>query len=465
MYKSMLKIVAFILFFFGVQLKTNAQKIIANIDVEGNVKTKSYIILRELPYHAGQIISADSIAYYNKIAKQQLFNTALFTDVQVTANESDSVSLNIKIVVKERWYFFPIPYFRWVDRNFSEWWITRNRSLDRVNYGINLRQSNTTGNNDKLTLGLITGYTQQAVVRYQFPFIDKKLKFGLGFGGQYFTQKELNTSTYKDKQIFTRTIDEISKGYRVNVNLSYRPNLFDRFNLQVGFGNSTISDSAMLVQPKYFASHKKSLSYTDLTASFSNIRFDYNAYPTEGNSNEVAIYQRLSSGSNLSSFQIRKIHAHRFSKSAFYLLETNSLFKILSNQNYLDNKLLGYGNLQMNGFEYYVVDGNAGSIAKAEIHHLLGTYTLPRKYGIALLDKVNNKLPVIYYHFWLRAFTNLGYVYSERPSNTSKLSNTLLRTFGVGLDIISIYDLVIKIDYSVNQLGDKGLYLQGGINF
>ncbi|MEY4051830.1 MAG: hypothetical protein RIR64_815, partial [Bacteroidota bacterium] len=28
-----------------------------------------------------------------------------------------------------------------------------------------------------------------------------------------------------------------------------------------------------------------------------------------------------------------------------------------------------------------------------------------------------------------------------------------------------VYDLVIKIDYSVNQLGDKGVYLHGGINF
>ncbi len=124
MYKLMLKTAAFILFFFVVQLKTSAQKIIASIDIEGNAKTKSYIILRELPYHAGQIISADSIPYYNKIAKQQLVNTFLFTDIQLAANEIDSTRLNIKIVVKERWYFFPIPYFRWVDRNFSEWWNT-----------------------------------------------------------------------------------------------------------------------------------------------------------------------------------------------------------------------------------------------------------------------------------------------------------------------------------------------------
>jgi hypothetical protein len=56
-------------------------------------------------------------------------------------------------------------------------------------------------------------------------------------------------------------------------------------------------------------------------------------------------------------------------------------------------------------------------------------------------------------------------VYSEKPLNSNKLSNTLLRTAGIGLDIISIYDFVFKIDYSVNQLGDKGLYLHGGINF
>ena len=68
-------------------------------------------------------------------------------------------------------------------------------------------------------------------------------------------------------------------------------------------------------------------------------------------------------------------------------------------------------------------------------------------------------------YFWLKLFTQLGYVYSEKPMNANKLSNTLLRTAGIGVDIISIYDFVFKIDYSVNQLGDKGLYLHGGINF
>jgi hypothetical protein len=146
-------------------------------------------------------------------------------------------------------------------------------------------------------------------------------------------------------------------------------------------------------------------------------------------------------------------------------LENNTQAKILSNQNYIDNKLMGYGTMQMSGLEYYVIDGNVGTFVKAEAHYLLGGFSLPKNIGIGIVDKVNKRLPDIKYKFWLKAFTNLGYVYSERPVNGSKLSNTLLRTAGVGLDIISIYDLVIKIDYSMNQLGDKGVYLHGGINF
>jgi outer membrane protein assembly factor BamA len=465
MYKIVASIFVSTLFLIGIQFKANAQYRIAQIDIEGNVKTKAYIILRELPYHVGSIVAKDSLTLLNKLAQEQLINTSLFNDATITASQPDSASIKIKIKLTERWYFFPLPYFRWVDRNFSEWWNEQHHSLDRVNYGINIRQSNVTGNNDRLTLGLITGYTQQAVARYQFPYLDKKLKFGMGLGWQYFTQKELNTSTYFDKQVFTKTNADIQNGYRANLNFFYRPNLFERITMQAGYGNSSISDSALLVQPNYFPNHRKSLTYADFGITFSKTKFDYNAYPTQGNSTDIGIFQRFSGSTNLSSFQIRQVYAHRLNRHNFYLIESNSLAKFMANQNYMDSRLMGYGNMQMNGFEYYVIDGNAGSIAKAEWHHLLGSYTLPKKTGFSITDKLNKHLPDIKYHFWLKAFTNMGYAYSEHPVNSSKLSNTLLRSAGIGLDIISVYDLVIKIDYSVNQLGDKGVYLHGGINF
>lgn len=453
--KYQLFFIASFLFFSNL---VSAQIKITAIQIEGNRRTKPYIILRELPYHEGDIIPKDSLAILDTISQQQLFNTALFEQVTVNAEKLDSFQVVIKIQVRERWYLFPIPYFRWVDRNFNQWWNEQNRSLDRVNYGLNLSQSNVTGNNDKLNAAFIAGYTQQSSLRYQIPFIDKKLRYGLALGWQNAIQKEINIATKLDKQFFYKTKNIIQEGYRTNASLLYRPNLFERYSFQVGMGRNEISDSALLYQPNYLPSHQKTFSYLDAALSFSRIRFDYNAYPTKGQSTDFILYQRFSKNSNLSSIQFRKIWARPFSKSNFIFIQSNNLVKFLSNQNYIDNKLLGYGNLQMNGLDYYVVDGNAASIFKASFHHALGSYSLKNK----LIPK---RIPIIKYQFWLKAFTQLGYVYSEKPANGNRLNNTLLRTAGIGLDIVGIYDFVLKIDYSLNQLGDKGLYLHTGFNF
>jgi outer membrane protein assembly factor BamA len=447
--------IAFFLFFSNL---VSAQIKITSIQIEGNRRTKPYIILRELPYHEGDIIPKDSIAIADTISQQQLFNTALFEQVTVHSAYLDSAQVAITIQVRERWYLFPIPYFKWVDRNFNQWWNEQNRSLDRVNYGLNLRQGNVTGNNDKLNAAFVTGYTHQSNFRYQIPFIDKKLRYGLAFGWQNATQKEINIATKLDKQVFYKTQDIIQEGYRANASLLYRPNLFERHSFQLGMGRNEISDSAFLYQANYLPSHQKTFSYVDAALSFSSIRFDYNAYPTKGQSTDFILYQRFSKNSNLSSVQFRKVLVRPFSKSNFVFLESNSIVKFLPNQNYIDNKLLGYGNLQMNGLDYYVVDGTAASILKASFHHALGAISLKNK----LTPK---RIPIIKYQFWLKAFSHLGYVYSEKPVNGNRLNNTLLRTAGIGLDIVGIYDFVLKIDYSLNQLGDKGLYLRTGFNF
>ena len=79
------------------------------------------------------------------------------------------------IDVKERWYIFPIPYFKPVDRNLSEW-VKQGYGFDRVNYGFKLSYYNFTGRNDKLKFWLITGYTKQIQFQYDLPYIDKSTK-------------------------------------------------------------------------------------------------------------------------------------------------------------------------------------------------------------------------------------------------------------------------------------------------
>ena len=66
----------FSILFFSANLK--AQVRINTIQVEGNKRTKNYILLRELPYHVGDQINKDSLNFLNTLSQQQLFNTSLF---------------------------------------------------------------------------------------------------------------------------------------------------------------------------------------------------------------------------------------------------------------------------------------------------------------------------------------------------------------------------------------------------
>ena len=124
---SILSFVFLIIFSFI----TKAQVHINSINIEGNQKTKKYIILRELPYHVGDNVNKDSLIFFNSLSQQQLYNTSLFLVANIRAEyplPMDSSIVNIHIQVQERWYFIPKPVFKWVDRNFSQWWNEQNHS-------------------------------------------------------------------------------------------------------------------------------------------------------------------------------------------------------------------------------------------------------------------------------------------------------------------------------------------------
>jgi hypothetical protein len=109
--------------------------VVGLIYIEGNKRTKSYIIKRELPFNTGDSIYLPDLVKGFEIGRQQLFNTGLFNEVIVALKAFRGYEVDIIIQVKERWYLFPLPYLRPVDRNLSEW-ARQGYGLDRINYGL-----------------------------------------------------------------------------------------------------------------------------------------------------------------------------------------------------------------------------------------------------------------------------------------------------------------------------------------
>ena len=70
-----------------------------------------------------------------------------------------------------------------------------------------------------------------------------------------------------------------------------------------------------------------------------------------------------------------------------------------------------------------------------------------------LNSKNYSKIPFTLY---AKIYGDAGYAYSKRQS---MLGNKLQYSGGFGLDIVTLYDIAIKIEFSVNRLGNGGIYL------
>lgn len=422
---------------------------IGSIILSGNKRTKNYIVFREVTLKEGQQISPQELTKMLELTRQQIMNTTLFVDVTVyVANLKNNIA-TVNVDVKERWYLFPLPYFKLVDRNFNQWWYDQKRSLDRVNYGLKFFHNNVSGRNDKLSLDLVNGYNQQVAFNYSQPFADKSLKHGFSVGFSYNQQREMNYKTINNKQAFIKLDGFVREATRIAASYSYRPDSKYRFYASITYARDNVKDTVLKLNPNYFPTLNNQLSFIAAATSFQYYAVDYIPFPKKGFMYEINLYNRgFSKTMNLLSFTVETTNAVSLTKNCFVQFHNLGILRFSDKQPFYNQGLLGYGDSYLRGLENYVVDGTAGFLSNTTLYHRLFKYTLKTP----LKSKSHDKIP---FTFYLKAFGDMGYVHNSN-ANANSFSNNFLRTAGIGIDIVSIYDFVFRIEYSFNQFGDKG---------
>ena len=64
-----------------------------------------------------------------------------------------------------------------------------------------------------------------------------------------------------------------------------------------------------------------------------------------------------------------------------------------------------------------------------------------------------------------KAFGDFGYAYKRPTPGTTFFNNKPLYTFGAGIDMLTIYDIVFKAEYSFNQRGESGFFFHTKSDF
>lgn len=433
--------------------------LVADIAITGNKKTKPYIIEREIPFKQGDYILKKDLEAKLLLAKQQIINTSLFVYVDVYVISQAGELVFIKVDVKERWYLFPLPYFKIVDRNFNQWWVKENHSLKRVNYGLKFMQNNFSGRNDVLNVFLISGYNHQVDLRYIQPFADRALKSGFDFRFSYSQQHEMNYGSLLSKQAFYKQEDSYTrKSLRVEAGYLYRPAVKTRHAFKISYVTEQVADSVVLLNPNYFLYGAKKVSFPEVSYTLQYFGVDNIAYPLNGVAADFYLLQRgFNKKMQMTQFEFHSSYSHPFIGKSNIQLQAAGLIRVPFNQPFYNQQLFGYGDMFLRGLEYYVVDGVAGGVVRATERKQVLSVTFKPK-----LKKKD--LAPIPFKFYLKAFADAGYGYSTSPGN-SILNNRFLHTWGLGLDVVSLYDAVFKFEYSINQFGQSGLFFHVQADF
>ena len=438
-----------------VGLKNNATIVeVGAISIEGNKKTKGYIILRELTFKKGDKIPLDELVKKFELARQQLMNTALFHSVLVAIKNVEGNIININIKVKERWYLFPLPFFNPVDRNLNQWIVEQNASLSRVNYGIRFLYSNATGRKDKIKVGFTNGYTKQISFSYDRPYIDKHLKWGARFSFNAGKNRETNYTTDLNKQVFYKDKDAY---LRNNVNgyaeFTYRNAINTRHSFVLGYNVEAVADTIVALNPAYFNGGRKRIEFPEFNYMLTYYNLDYIPYPTKGYALQV-IFKKKGFDKRMNLWQLTAHGSASWpvTPKSFFNLNVFGAIKVPFKQPYFNQRLLGYGEAFLQGYEYFVIDGVAAGFVKATMVRELFNFNIkvPAKKG-----KTPQQIP---FRILGKVYGNTGLVHHPLPANNF-LSNKMLYSGGFGIDIVTFYDVTFKIEYSFNAYGQNGLFL------
>ncbi len=432
---------------------------ISAINILGNRHTKTYIIQREIPFKVGDSLLRKNITATLLQARNQVYNTNLFTEVKFDSIPQEDSSLQINIVVRERWYIFPTPQFQLVDRSLNEWIKTYNADLNRVVYGLKFAHYNFSGRRDQLRIYLLNGYARNVSASYSAPYSNTKLTEGFGVAAGFTQNREVGYKlNYNNKILNYKKNGFVRNNFNAAVGYSIRKGFFKTTNFSVVINYLNIDDSIISSKynPGYFNSTNNKQLISDFGVGVSYINTDNNNYPQKGLIYSYGINKRglqftgsINSASLYGSFAKFYKHKHNF----FSIVQSSALIKLPFEQAFINRRAIGFGSLNLRGLEVYLIDGVAAGVAKYTLNKKVTEFKIPIPFKI-------KSLPYIPFKIFVKTYTDVGYSYLSKKYD-SRLNNKFLYTGGFGIDVVTFYDIVFKVEYSFNQLGEKGLFLRG----
>ena len=432
--------------------------VIRNIVLVGNIKTKSWVIERELSFKRGDSLSLPEFNKLLERSKNNLWNTSLFTSTDVRFTANDAHEADVFVVVSERWYVWPQLIFELAETNFNSWW--ENKDFSRINYGVRINHKNFRGRNEEFNVVLQFGFTELMALSYKVPYFNKSRTLGIAVAAAYGQNHEVNYISSQNRRLFFKDVNNIQQRFlRTGAELTFRPKIRSKHGFGFSYSQVDISDTVKALNPDYLPNDRTKETYLSAHYSYIMDHRDNKAYPLRGHYLKAAFSQfglgLLESDMNESWTELEMKKYFRLSDRWYFGAMARGQAYFTRLQPYYLRQGLGYTDkTTVRSYELYVIDAQQFAVGKAQIRYRFIS-TKPKDLEFIPL----NKFRKFYLNAYLGLFTDFGYAWDAYKYPLNSLANDIQNGNGISLDIHSVYDLVFRAEYSINKFGEHGLFL------
>lgn len=433
---------------------------ISEVRISGNRKTKDFTILRELPFRAGDVMPEDRLIHLLGVATENLNNVSLFNYVYVdympdSLDRTDCLSCVVTVRVEERWYYWPQVSLKLEDRNLSSW--LHERDFSRITIGWGMRVYNVFGMRHKITVSDYFGYEKGGRLSYSNIALDKERTQLLGFSMSALFNKSINTHSSGDRTIYVKTPESfLDRSADVTVSYSYRPGIRMMHSFDVGYKWVQLGDTVLALNRDYWGTDRLVNNTFLLSYKYSYEHRDYIVYPTKGYfigadvTGIAADRMRFFYGE----LNVRMQYYREFFPRWFWSSRLNAGSTFKNRRAYIYDRHVGYEEKYVTGYDYYVVDGQHHALLNSDLRFMV----MPKRVFNLWPRGSSAKFTKIHFTLYAKLVYDIGYVHNGYRREDNVLANTFLWGSGIGLDLVTYYDIVLNCSYAINKMGEGGFY-------
>ncbi len=438
----------------------SARVVIGNIILEGNQITKDKIVIRELVFREGDTLALKTLNEKLIQSRQNLLNRSIFNFVEMETlrrSELDICVVDIKIKLLERWYVWPMPILELADRNLNSWWETKD--FRRVNAGFFLTYNNFRGRLEQLKVLIRAGYNQNYYLEYEIPYLTHAQNFGIGLQMGHSRSREIAYSDLNNKQLFYRSDEGYARTeWYARVKMMLRKNIHNFHEISIGYESVRFNDSIRTLNPNFLNNQSGRFEALHLNYFFKHDYRDSKPYPLLGHYADLELHQYglgFSAANPAISTAKLTLDLYRpISKRWYWAANLTAKTSSSRFQPYFLQNGLGFGNDFVRSFEVYVINGQHFGLFKSNLKYAL---IKPRQTKLPLIK--SEKFSKLHYATYLNLLFDAGYVHQQSPEPLNTMQNTLLMGTGLGLDIVTYYDIVWRFECSVNRFQKPGFFV------